>query len=193
MQHGRDALGYSLVEAERRPHVSLPTKCGSGRSERAGDDEPLSRAGTAATRYPGGVPESCHRQHEALCAGRIAASNRHLRLGQAFVDLEHVFELNVRRRSESDDQSLGRRARGGQVAQVDGCRPPAEVAPRQPVEPEVNTLNERVLGDDQPPCELRRIVLDSLDEPPSLELGKDRHDQTEVRMTFRLDEESAAV
>ena len=47
------------------------------------------------------------------------------------------------------------------------------------VEPEVDALDERVLGDDEL-AELRRVVLDSLGEPALLELGQ-QAELTELR------------
>ncbi len=72
--------------------------------------------------------------------------------------------------SEADDQSLWFGARRGEVAQVDRSGPETEVAPGDPFEPEVDVLDERVLGQDSPVAELGRVVRDPLREPSALEL-----------------------
>ena len=46
----------------------------------------------------------------------------------------------------------------------------AEVAPRDPVEPEVDALDEHVLRDDPPSCKLGGVVLDPLGETATLQL-----------------------
>ena len=51
-------------------------------------------------------------------------------------------------------------ARRGEVAEVDRGGAKAEIAPGDPVEPEVDALDERVLRDDEPAAELRGVVLD---------------------------------
>ena len=59
---------------------------------------------------------------------------------------------------------------GGKIAEVHGRRAEAEVAPRDPVEPEVHALDERILGDHAAAGKLRRVVLDPHGEAAALEL-----------------------
>ena len=117
--------------------------------------------------------ESRHAQHRKLGAGRVAADDGDARLVQPFVELEHVVDLRLGRQGKRDDERLGVRARGGQVAEVDRRCAEAEVAPRHEVEPEVHALDERVLGDDEAVPELGRVVLDPLSQPAPFELGEE--------------------
>ena len=97
----------------------------------------------------------------------------HARLGEPLVELEHVVELASRPAAASVTTSALRLgARGREVAQVDRGGAVAEVAPGDPVEPEVDALDERVLRDDEPAGELRRVVLDPLREAAPLQLGE---------------------
>ncbi len=75
------------------------------------------------------------------------------------------------RDSKRDDERDGLRARRGEVADVYGSSAEPELAPRQQVETKVHTLNERILGHDEP-IDLRCVVLDALHEPEPLELGE---------------------
>ena len=54
----------------------------------------------------------------------------------------------------------------------------------EPVEAEVDALDERVLGDDEPAGELRRVVLDARDQAAALELGQ-QAELTELREPHR--------
>ena len=102
---------------------------------------------------------------------RVAADDRNARLGDPLVELDDVGEARVAAGAERDDQAVGRRAGRGEVAEVDGGRPEAELAPRDPVEAEVDALDERVLRHDGA-GDLRGVVLDPLDEAAALELGE---------------------
>src|SRR5205085_4154672 len=86
---------------------------------------------------------------------------------------EHVLDGRVRGEREADHEPVGRGARGGEVAEVDRRRAPAEVAPRDPIEPEMDALDERILRDDDPARELGRVVFDLAREPAPLELGEE--------------------
>ena len=67
---------------------------------------------------------------------------------------------------------FGLGARGCEIAEIDGRRAPAEIAPGDPVEPEVHALDEGVLRCHDPSLQLRGIVIDPLREPAAFELGK---------------------
>jgi hypothetical protein len=67
---------------------------------------------------------------------------------------------------------VGLGAARGEVAEVDGGSSEAEIAPRDPVEPEMDVLDEGVLGDDEALVELGSVVLDPLGKAAPLELGE---------------------
>ena len=110
-------------------------------------------------------------EDEQIRARRVAADDRHARLGDSLVEVEDVVEARVAARAERDDQAVGLRARRGEIAEVDGGGPKAEVAPRDPVEAEVDALDERVLRHDGA-GDLRGVVLDPVHEAAALELGE---------------------
>src|SRR5206468_6485593 len=87
----------------------------------------------------------------------------------ARVELEHPLDLRRRRQSERDEEGDGIGSRGGEVADVDRGGARAQLAPAQEVEAEVDALDERVLGDDEPVHD-GRVVPDPLGESPALEL-----------------------
>ena len=106
-------------------------------------------------------PLSKDAQHERLRGARVAAEHGHPCLGKALIQLHYVGDGRVGSRGEGDDEPLRLGARGGEVAEVDGRGTKAELTPGDPVEAEVDALDERVLGDDQVVAELRRVVLDA--------------------------------
>ena len=77
------------------------------------------------------------------------------------------------RQRNADDQRLGVGARRSEVADVHCRGAEAELAPRKPVEPEVDALDERVLRHDERRRPTRRVVLDADDQPAPLELGEE--------------------
>ena len=103
---------------------------------------------------------------------RVPAADRHACLGETGVELEHVVKLGLRGDPETDEQRLGACTGSGEVAEVDGGCAEAELAPGEPVEPEVNAFDERVLGEDKPGLELRRVIFDSLNESATFQLGE---------------------
>ena len=168
---GRQLL--PLGQADRRTCEPAVPERGARAAERSGDDEDVSGLGSRAARDALRAAERRHAQQRKLGAGRVAADDRDAGLVQPFVELEHVVDLRLGRHGERDDERLGVRARGGQVAEVDRRRAKAEIAPRDEVEPEVHALDERVLRDDEAVAELRRVVLDPLSQPAPLELGEE--------------------
>ena len=108
---------------------------------------PGTRAGPARDALA--AAERGDRDEHRAGGGRVAADDRHTRLGDPLVELDHVGRLRARRQRERDEQRLRRGARGGEVAQVDRGGPKAELAPGDPVEAEVDALDERVLRDDE--------------------------------------------
>src|SRR4051812_12155663 len=150
--------------------MALVTKGRTGSTERTRHHEQIARAGAAPAGDPFRTAERSDGEIEALGDGGVAAEHRHPGLVQALVELEHVFELRLRRRAEPDNQPFCLGARSGEVAQVDRCGAVAELAVGRPREPEVHLLDERVLRDDEPALQLSSIVLDPAREPPALEL-----------------------
>ena len=86
--------------------------------------------------------------------------------------------------ASDDDQRLRLGAGGGEVAQVDRRRLVAEVAPGRPLEAEVDSLDERVLRDDDAAVEDGRVVPDRLGEPAPGEL-REEPELTEIRESAR--------
>ncbi len=82
--------------------------------------------------------------------------------------------------AEADDEAVGHGPGRREVAEVNGGGAEAEVAPGDPVEPEVDILDERVLCDDAAVVELGGVVLDPLHEPAPLEL-REQAELAEVR------------
>ena len=93
--------------------------------------------------------------------------------GHALVELDDILQLDVARQRKRDEQRLRPRRRRSEVADVDRGGAEAELAPGEPVEPEVDALDERVLGDDEAAGELGGVVLGSLDQPARLELAQE--------------------
>ncbi len=170
---GRDAREpRALVEAERRP---------SSRPARNATPAPPSGPVTTST-SPGFAPARpgtrsarpsavTLRQHR-LRARRVAAAHGNAGLVQALVQLDDVRRAPLSPGSaERDDKRKRLGAARGEIAEVDGGSAIAEIAPRDEIEAEVHTLDERVLRHDEP-VDLRGVVLDALREPAALELGE---------------------
>ena len=149
-------------EAQRRTRRSgARRKRGAGGAERAGDDERVAGPRASAARNAFRAPErghaestisepaSCRRRRPARPARRCPRRARARRRARSPCGS-----------AEGDDQRLRLGAGRGEVAQVDGGGAEAEVAPGEPVEPEVDALDERVLRDDEPVAELGGVVLD---------------------------------
>ena len=99
-------------------------------------------------------------------------ANRHARLRQALVELDDLPHLDLPRQRERHEQRLRPGGRRGEVADVDRGGAEPELAPAEPVEPEVDALDERVLGDDEPTGQLGGVVLGPLDQAARLELAQ---------------------
>ena len=125
------------------------------------------------------APKRRHAEQYALGASRVSPRDRNSRLVQALVQGQDVVELRLRGECERDDERLRLGSRRGEVAEVDGRRPVAQLAPAEEVETEVDVLDERVLRDDEL-TDLRRVVLDALGEPAAFELGQQAY-LTELR------------
>src|SRR6476620_4063610 len=125
--------------------MTLVAKGRTGSTERTRYHEQIARAGATPAGNPFRAAERGDGEIEALGDGGVAAEHPHAGPVQALVELEHVFELRLRRRAEPDDQPFGLGARGGEVAQVDCCGAVADLAVGRPREPEVHLLDERVL------------------------------------------------
>src|SRR5439155_24533353 len=101
-------------------------------------------------------------------------------LGDPLVERDDVFDGGLTRRRERDEQPFRLGARGSEVAEVDRRGAVAEVTPLDPVEQEVDTLDERILGDDEVRADAGRVVLDADDQPTLLELRQEA-ELTELR------------
>src|SRR6266511_5439370 len=170
----------SFDQAQRRTREAVaPKRCAAG-PEWARDDERVSGASSATAGNALRAPERGHAEHYVLGSARVAADDRHTGLVQALVERKHVVELGLARQPDCDDERLRLGARGGEIAEVDGRSAKAELLPAQPVEPEVDPLDERILGDDQAGLELSRVVFDLDGEPALFELGQ-QPELTELR------------
>ncbi len=152
-----------------KPPVAERGACGA---ERPGHDDGIAGLRSRPTRDALRAAQRSHREDHAIRARRVAAANRHAALVQARVELEHVVELGLGGQPERDEQGERIGAGGGEVADVDGGRARAELAPVQEVEAEVNALDERVLRHDEA-ADHGGVVLDPLHEPAPLELREE--------------------
>ena len=173
----------ALGGAHRRADVAPLAERGPGGAERAGDDEEVARTRPAAARHALRAAERSDGQEERLGPGRIAADDRHAELGEPLVEREHVLDQRVRRGPERDEQGERLCSGRGEVADVDRAGAEAELAVREPVEPEMDALDKRVLRDDEPVDE-RRVVGDLPGEPAPREL-LDQPELTELREPHR--------
>ena len=142
----------ALLEPERRPDVGAASRkrARPAAAERAGDDEQSPgrappRPGTRSER-----PSAVTLRTSRSARGRVAADDR------ARPPRRSPRRARARRRARVSAgapsvtiSASGSAPDGGEVAEVDGGGPEAEVAPRDPVEPEVDALDERVLRDDE--------------------------------------------
>ena len=127
------------------------------------------RPGTRSLR-PSAVTEMSDRAGR----GRVAADDRHARLGDPLVERDHGRRLACSpAAARRDEQRLRNGARRGEVAQVDGGGAKPELAPADPVEAKVHALDERVLRDDEIRPEQRGVVLDADDQPAPFELREE--------------------
>jgi len=163
----------SFVEPERWPHVPLPAKRRAGRAERPGDDEQVAGLRSAASRHAGAMAERGHTDHKCVGRGGVPADDGHAGLGDPLVEGNDIRRERRARGRERDQQRLRLRPGGGEVAEVDGGRPPAQVAPADPVEPEVDLFDERVLRHDEIAAQLRRVVGNADDQFATLELRQE--------------------
>src|SRR3954453_7543815 len=127
----------------------------AGGAERPGDDQQVARLGAVASRDTLGAADRRDRQIDRRGLRCVAAHDRDTRLVQALVELEDVLELDVAGDSERDEQAPGARPRRGECRRVQDSSLEAELAPARPVEPEVPSLDERVLRDDEVLAETR--------------------------------------
>ena len=169
------AEGWAQVGGDERPSAALLEEqvTRGRRPERAGHDENVSRAGAPSTGHPLGSSEGCDAEVDPIRRCHVAPEHCDARLRNARVELENVLHGGVGRDTQTHEEPIRLGARGGEIAQVHGRGLVAEVAPRRPVEPEVNTLEERVLRGDEAAREPSRVVLDVMRETPSLQLGQE--------------------
>jgi hypothetical protein len=147
---------------------------GGGPAQRARDDEPVPRPRARPPRNPLAPAHRRHGDERGLRLREVAPEHGHARLGEALVELEHLGQLGLQRQREADEQPVSVRAERGQVAQVDGRGLVAEIAPRHPVPPEVDALDEDVLRDDHAVREHGALRVEPAGELSALELGQER-------------------
>ncbi len=163
---------HPLVQPDRRPCVATLSERRSRSPERPGDHEEVAGAGSRAARHAGGAAKGSDREVQALGLARVPTDHGDAGLGHPLVELEHVVQLGVSGRRNGDDESERLGAARRQVAEVDRCGAETELAVGDPVEPEVDRLDERVLGDDEA-FDDRRVVGDRPRQPPPLELRQE--------------------
>jgi hypothetical protein len=162
----------SFLDAVRHRRQRAGAERGARGTERSGHDDGIAGARSGAAGNTLRTAQCRHREDDTVCACRIATAHRHAALVQAGVELQHVRERGLSGQPERDEQGEGVGAGCGEIADVDGGRARAELVPAQEVETEVDSLDQRVLGDDEPLHD-GRVVFDSLCEPPPLELGQE--------------------
>jgi hypothetical protein len=164
--------GATLFESDRRTRVPLLAERRARGAERAGDDEYVAGLRAAAARHALRAAERRHAEDQPVGSGRVAADHRDAGLGEALVQLENVVQLGIARCRERHDEAVRRGSAGGEIAEIDGCGPEAEVAPGDPAEAKVHTLDERVLRDHAAARELGGVVPDPPGKTTPRELGE---------------------
>jgi hypothetical protein len=167
---GRSGQLSALVKSDRRPDEALLAKGRTRTAERAGDDDQIPGLCPTATGNARRTADGRHAQVDGVGGRCVAAQDRHAGLTHPFVELDDVVQLGLARRSKADDQPVRVGARRGQVAEVHRRGSVAEVAPGDPLEPEVDVLDQGVLSENSPVAELGRVVCDPLRQPTALEL-----------------------
>ncbi len=162
----------ALGDPQGRPHEPPPPEGRAGAAERPGDDEHVARTRAAAARHALRPAERGDREKDAVGARRVAADDRHARLRQALVELDHLLDGGVLPEPRGHQERLGLRAGGRQVADVDRGGPEAELAPADPVQVEVDALDESVLGHHGSSHD-RGVVLDPVRQAQPLELREE--------------------
>ncbi len=109
---------------------------------------------------------------EGLDLGHETGDDRHARLRQALVELDHLLDGGVLPEPCGHQERLGLRAGGRQVTDVDRGGPEAELAPADPVQVEVDALDEGVLGQHGSSHD-RGVVLDPVRQAEPLELREE--------------------
>src|SRR5436190_3377247 len=162
----------AFLDPQRRAGVAALAERRARSAERPGDDEAVARPGAGAAGHALRAPDGGDGDQDRGRFGRVPATHRNTALRDPAVELEHVVELGRCWDTQADEQRLRPSAGSGEIADVDGGRSEAELPPRQPVEPEVHALDERVLCDDKPVAELSRVVVDLFGEAAALKLGQ---------------------
>jgi hypothetical protein len=173
----------ALIEPKRRAPVGghqravdapfEAEEAGGGRAERARDDQHIAGPCSGPPGHALRPADASHAQIEALCSRCVSSDNRDSWLVQPVVEFEDPLELGRRRSAKRHREPQRGRTGGGEIAEVDGCGLVAEVVPGRPVEPKVDILDQRILGDDDTVLELGCVVLDSDRKPSPLELGQE--------------------
>ena len=163
----------ALGEPQRWPHQPAGAEGGAAPAERAGDDERVAAPCAVSSRHALAAAGRGDRDRDGGGGGCVAADDRDAGLRDPPVELEHVIDLRVGRQRQRDEQRLRLGARRREIAEVDGGGAEAELAPTDPVEPEVDVLDQGVLGEHEPGDD-RRVVLGPDDQPASLELREER-------------------
>src|SRR5205807_1074033 len=126
VEHRGRARGQraSPGKRERGADVAVRPERGAGRAERAGDDEPVAGLRAASPGHALGAAEGGDRERHLLGPRGVAADHRHVGLGHALVEREHVLDDRVGGEREAHDEPFGHGAGGGEVAEVDRGGPP---------------------------------------------------------------------
>jgi thioredoxin 1 len=174
VEHGMRVRGKLLPfrQPKRRTHERLTAKRRTSSTERSGHDQLISRTRIRPARHARGAADRRDAQQQPVRLRRIPAEHRNVRLGDPLVELEDVPNLRLGRSAQSDEQPFGIGTRGSEIAEVHSRRAPAEIAPGEPVEPEVDALDEGVLRCDHAAVELSCIVIASAGEPATFQFGE---------------------
>src|SRR3954451_17550654 len=161
-----------FLDPDRRARVPpFPKRC-SGRAQRPGHHEVVSGSCPGAARDTLRVTQGGDREKGLTGPGGVPAPDRHVRLRDAAVELEHSLDLGLGRQADADEKRLGAGSRGGEVADVDRGGAEPELPPGEALELKVDAFDERILRDDEPSAQLGGVMLRALDEPLPLELGQ---------------------
>ena len=147
---------------------------GGRAAQRACDDEHVTGTSARTARHALARAKGGHGEEPGRSARGVSPDDRHTRLVQTLVELDHLLDLRIRGRAEADEQSLRLGPHRGEVAQVDRRGLVAEVAEGRPVEAEMDPLGEHVHGRHASSVEDRPLRVLARRQAAPLELPQER-------------------
>src|SRR5438477_12152872 len=118
----------SFGDPNRWTDETLFPKHRTGSAERPRDHENVSHPRSVTARNAFRAADGSDAEHELVRARRIAAEHRRARLGETFVELQHVLERRLPGDRQAHDQTDRVGPRRGEITEIHRCRPEAELA-----------------------------------------------------------------